>query len=199
MFTGLVEATGRVAATTHQGGDLRLRIRSDTLGFDDVQLGDSIAVNGVCLTVIAFASDGFEADVSTETLACTTLGSWAVGRLVNLEKSLRFGDRVGGHLVSGHVDGVGRVLAIEADARATRWRFALPRALARFVAGKGSIAVDGVSLTVNAVTDDHFEVALIPHTQTVTAFAETTPGSTVNLEVDLLARYLDRLQRAPGE
>lgn len=197
MFTGIVEATGRVAAITHQGGDVRLRIGSEALGFDDVQLGDSIAVNGVCLTVVAFDAGGFEADVSTETLACTTLGSWAVGRLVNLEKSLRFGDRVGGHLVSGHVDGVGSVLAIEADARALRWRFALPRALARFVAGKGSIAVDGVSLTVNAVDDDSFEVALIPHTQAVTAFAETAVGSTVNLEVDLLARYLDRLQAGP--
>src|SRR5690606_22756910 len=121
---------------------------SDTLGFADVQLGDSIAVNGVCLTVVAFDAGSFDADVSTETLARTTLGVWSVGRLVNLEKSLRFGDRVGGHLVSGHVDGVGRVLAIAPDARATRWRFALPRSLSRFVAEKGSIAVDGVSLTV---------------------------------------------------
>jgi riboflavin synthase len=197
MFTGLVEATGRVAAIETQGGDARLRIASDTLGFADVQLGDSIAVNGVCLTVVAFDAGSFDADVSTETLARTTLGVWSVGRLVNLEKSLRFGDRVGGHLVSGHVDGVGRVLAIAPDARATRWRFALPRSLSRFVAEKGSIAVDGVSLTVNAVGDEHFEVALIPHTQTVTAFAETAVGSAVNLEVDLLARYLDRLQNGP--
>ena len=197
MFTGLVEATGRVAALEAKGGDVRLRITSDTLGFADVQLGDSIAVNGVCLTVVAFDAESFDADVSTETLARTTLGAWTVGRLVNLEKSLRFGDRVGGHLVSGHVDGVGRVLSIEADARATRWRFALPRALSRFVAEKGSIAVDGVSLTVNAVGDEHVEVALIPHTQTVTAFAETAVGSAVNLEVDLLARYLDRLQTGP--
>lgn len=197
MFTGLVEATGRVAAIETQGGDVRLRIASDTLGFADVQLGDSIAVNGVCLTVIAFDTSGFDADVSTETLARTTLGAWVVGRLVNLEKSLRFGDRVGGHLVSGHVDGFGRVISIETDARATRWRFALPRALSRFVAEKGSIAVDGVSLTVNAVGDEHFDVALIPHTQTVTAFAEAGVGSDVNLEVDLLARYLDRLQAGP--
>lgn len=197
MFTGLVEATGRVAAIEAKGGDVRLRIASDTLGFADVQLGDSIAVNGVCLTVVAFDAHGFDADVSTETLARTTLGAWTVGRLVNLEKSLRFGDRVDGHLVSGHVDGVGHVVSIEADARATRWRFALPRTLSRFVAEKGSIAVDGVSLTVNAVGDEHFEVALIPHTQTVTAFAETTVGSAVNLEVDLLARYLDRLQTGP--
>jgi riboflavin synthase len=197
MFTGLVEATGRVAAIEAKGGDVRLRIASDTLGFADVQLGDSIAVNGVCLTVVAFDAHSFDADVSTETLARTTLGAWTVGRLVNLEKSLRFGDRVGGHLVSGHVDGVGQVVSIEADARATRWRFALPRALSRFVAEKGSIAVDGVSLTVNSVGDEHFEVALIPHTQTVTAFAETAVGSAVNLEVDLLARYLDRLQTGP--
>ncbi len=197
MFTGLVEATGRVAIIEPRGGDVRLRIASETLGFADVQLGDSIAVNGVCLTVVAFDAHSFDADVSTETLARTTLGAWTVGRLVNLEKSLRFGDRVGGHLVSGHVDGVGQVVSIEADARATRWRFALPRALSRFVAEKGSIAVDGVSLTVNSVGDEHFEVALIPHTQTVTAFAETAVGSAVNLEVDLLARYLDRLQTGP--
>lgn len=197
MFTGLVEAVGRVAVIEAKGGDVRLRIASETLGFADVQLGDSIAVNGVCLTVVAFDAHGFDADVSTETLARTTLGAWTVGRLVNLEKSLRFGDRVGGHLVSGHVDGVGQVVSIEADARATRWRFALPRTLSRFVAEKGSIAVDGVSLTVNAVGNEHFEVALIPHTQTVTAFAETAVGSTVNLEVDLLARYLDRLQTGP--
>ncbi|HRG15896.1 MAG TPA: riboflavin synthase [Pseudomonadota bacterium] len=197
MFTGLVEATGRVAIIEPRGGDVRLRIASETLGFADVQLGDSIAVNGICLTVVAFDTQGFDADVSTETLSRTTLGAWSVGHLVNLEKSLRFGDRVGGHLVSGHVDGVGRVLSIEADARATRWRFALPRALSRFVAEKGSIAIDGVSLTVNAVGDEHFDVALIPHTQTVTAFAETAVGSDVNLEVDLLARYLDRLQTGP--
>jgi riboflavin synthase len=197
MFTGLVEAVGRVVSIDAKGGDVRLRIASDTLGFDDVQRGDSIAVNGVCLTVVAFDAQGFDADVSTETLSRTTLGTWSVGRLVNLEKSLRFGDRVGGHLVSGHVDGVGRVVSVEADARATRWRFALPRTLSRFVAEKGSIAVDGVSLTVNAVGDDHCDVALIPHTQSVTAFAETAVGSAVNLEVDLLARYLDRLQTGP--
>ncbi len=197
MFTGLVEATGRVAAIEPKGGDVRLRIASGTLGLADVQLGDSIAVNGVCLTVVAFDASGFDADVSTETLSRTTLGTWVVGRCVNLEKSLRFGDRVGGHLVSGHVDGLGRVISIEADARATRWRFALPRALSRFVAEKGSIAVDGVSLTVNAVGEEHFDIALIPHTQIVTAFAETAVGSAVNLEVDLLARYLDRLKTGP--
>ncbi|HQW81360.1 MAG TPA: riboflavin synthase [Pseudomonadota bacterium] len=197
MFTGLVEATGRVAALIAQGGDVRLRIDSDALGLDDVLLGDSIAVNGVCLTVVTFDAQGFEADVSTETLSRTTLGSWTVGRRINLEKSLRFGDRVGGHLVSGHVDGVGRVVSIEADVRATRWRFAVPRTLSRFIAEKGSVAVDGVSLTVNAVADEHFEVALIPHTQTVTAFSDTGVGSGVNLEVDLLARYLDRLNSGP--
>lgn len=197
MFSGLVEATGRVAIITPQGGDVRVQIASDTLDFDDVRCGDSIAVNGICLTVVAFTRNSFDADVSTETLACTTLATWSVGRLVNLEKSLRFGDRVGGHLVSGHVDGVGKVLAIEVDARATRWRFSLPHALARFVAGKGSIAIDGVSLTVNSVGDDHVAVALIPHTQQVTAFAETAIGADVNLEVDLFARYLDRLQSGP--
>lgn len=197
MFTGLVEATGRVAALIAREGDVRLRIDSPVLGFDDVQIGDSIAVNGVCLTVVAFDAQGFEADVSTETLARTTLGAWAIGRLVNLEKSLRFGDRVGGHLVSGHIDGIGQILAIEPDARATRWRFSMPRALSRFIAEKGSIAIDGVSLTVNAVADEYFEVALIPHTLQVTAFAEAALGASVNLEIDLLARYLDRLQSGP--
>lgn len=197
MFSGLVAATGRVVAVEPIGGDLRLQVDAAALGVADIALGDSIANQGVCLTVVSIEGDVLAYDVSAETLACTTLGNWRVGSLVNLEKSLRYGDRVGGHLVSGHVDGIGRVESIEADARATRWRFALPPGLARFVASKGSIAVDGVSLTVNAVGADFFEVALIPHTQTVTAFAETRVGDSVNLEVDLLARYLERLTASP--
>ena len=197
MFTGLIAGVGRLAGRETRGGDARLRIDVGTLPFDGVQLGESIAVNGCCLTVVEFDASSFAIDASNETLALTTLGRLAIGAPVNLERAMLPTDRLGGHLVSGHVDGIGKVLAIEADARATRWRFSLPRELARFVAGKGSIAIDGVSLTVNSVGDDHVGVALIPHTQQVTAFAETEVGAVVNLEVDLFARYLDRLQSGP--
>jgi riboflavin synthase len=193
MFTGLIEAMGRVRSIERRDGDVRLWISSDTLDLGDVRLGDSIAVNGVCLTVVAMDAQSCAFDVSNETLACTTLGEWNEGRAVNLEKALRLGDRLGGHLVTGHVDGVGRVLAIEADARSLRWRFSLPPGLARFVAAKGSIAVDGVSLTVNGVDDDSFSVNLIPHTMAQTVFGATMVGAAVNLEIDLMARYAERL------
>lgn len=200
MFTGIVEAKGRIAAVEARGGDVRLCIEAAALGLADVAVGDSIAVSGVCLTAVALDGGRFAADCSPETLARTTLGTLGVGAPVNLEKSLRLGDRLGGHLVSGHVDGVGRVDAIAPDARAERWRIALPAALARFVAVKGSIAVDGVSLTVNAVGDDWFEFALIPHTVAATTFADRREGAQVNLEVDLVARYVERLfgERAQG-
>jgi riboflavin synthase len=193
MFTGLVEGVGSLAARDTRGGDARLRIAAGTLPFDGVRLGESIAVNGVCLTVAAFDDDGFEADASNETLALTTLGALPVGVALNLERAMRPDDRLGGHLVSGHVDGVGRVLRIEPDARAQRWAFAAPRPLLRYVAQKGSVCVDGVSLTVNAVDGDGFEVALVPHTVAHTAFAGTAVGDAVNLEVDLVARYVERL------
>jgi riboflavin synthase len=193
MFTGLVEGVGSLAARDARGGDARLRIAAGTLPFDGVRLGESIAVNGVCLTVAAFDDDGFEADASNETLALTTLGALPVGVALNLERAMRPDDRLGGHLVSGHVDGVGRVLRIEPDARAQRWAFAAPRSLLRYVAQKGSVCVDGVSLTVNAVDGDGFEVALVPHTVAHTAFAGTAVGDAVNLEVDLVARYVERL------
>jgi riboflavin synthase len=193
MFTGLIEGVGSLAARDTRGGDARLRIVAGTLPFADVALGESIAVNGVCLTVVAFDGDGFEADASNETLALTTLGALPVGAALNLERAMRPNDRLGGHLVSGHVDGVGQVLRIEPDARAQRWAFAAPRPLLRYIAHKGSVCVDGVSLTVNAVDDAGFEVALVPHTVAHTAFANTAVGDAVNLEVDLVARYVERL------
>jgi len=193
MFTGIIEGLGRLAALDKRGGDARLVIEVGNLAFDDVRLGESIAVNGVCLTVVAFDVRHFEADASNETLSLTTLGALVPGAVVNLERAMRPTDRLGGHLVSGHVDGVGKVLDITPDARAQRWRFAAPHALLRYIAKKGSICVDGVSLTVNEVDDEGFEVALIPHTVAHTAFAQNTVGDAVNLEIDVLARYVERL------
>jgi riboflavin synthase len=216
MFTGLVEGVGVLRSCESRGGDARLRIDAGSLPWGvqaGVVPGESIAVNGVCLTVVASDDAGFEADASNETLAVTTLGRLDTGRPLNLERALRADARLGGHLVSGHVDGVGRVLAIESDprvpdARAQRWRFAAPRRLMRYLAAKGSVCVDGVSLTVNAVEDvaedagqgdGAFELALVPHTIAHTAFAHTRIGDPVNLEVDLVARYTERLlaARAP--
>ena len=196
MFTGLIEGVGRLAASEPRGGDVRLRIDAGTLPFADVALGESIAVSGVCLTVVEFDAASFAADASTETLSLTTLGGLKAGQAVNLERAMRPTDRLGGHLVSGHVDGVGRVLSVHDDARSQRWRFAAPAALLKYIATKGSICVDGVSLTVNAVDGEGFEVALIPHTVAHTAFSSTAVGDAVNLEVDLVARYVERLLSA---
>jgi riboflavin synthase len=193
MFTGIIEGVGTIAAGEPRGGDMRLRIATGTLPFDDVRPGESIAVNGVCLTVVAFDASSFEVDASTETLALTTLGRLQPGAAVNLERAMRPNDRLGGHLVSGHVDGVGAVVSVHDDARAQRWRFSAPAALLRYVAKKGSICVDGVSLTVNEVDADGFEVALVPHTVAHTAFSSTHVGDVVNLEIDLVARYVERL------
>ena len=196
MFTGIIEGVGSIARREALGGDVRFHIHVGSLPFDAVSLGESIAVNGVCLTVIAFDAASFQADASTETLGLTTLGQLAEGAVVNLERAMRPSDRFGGHIVSGHVDGVGTVESINEDARALRWRFAAPAALLRYVARKGSICVDGVSLTVNAVDDAGFEVALIPHTVAHTAFAHTAVGDAVNLEIDVIARYAERLMGA---
>lgn len=193
MFTGLIEGVGSLLARELRGGDARLRIGVGTLPFADVALGESISVNGVCLTVVAFDTGAFEADASNETLSLTTLGALETGRALNLERAMKPSDRLGGHLVSGHVDGVGRVLQVWEDARAQRWKFAAPEALLKYIAQKGSICVDGVSLTVNAVDGEGFEVALIPHTVSHTAFSQTRAGDAVNLEVDLVARYVERL------
>ncbi|WP_434027270.1 riboflavin synthase [[Pseudomonas] boreopolis] len=199
MFTGIIEGVGRLAAREPRGGDVRFTFEVGTLPFEDVQLGESIAVNGVCLTVIAFDSRSFQADASTETLALTTLGSLAEGAALNLERAMRPTDRLGGHLVSGHVDGLGSVLSIHDDERAQRWRIEAPAALLKYVAKKGSICVDGVSLTVNEVDEAGFEVALIPHTVAHTRFAHTAVGDAVNLEIDLVARYVERLLGERGQ
>ena len=196
MFTGLIEGIGTLAGRESRGGDARLRIGAGTLPFSDIALGDSIAVNGACLTVAAFDAGGFEADASNETLALTTLGELAIGRALNLERAMRPSDRLGGHLVSGHVDGVGKVLHHWDDGRAQRWLFEAPPTLRRYIAAKGSICVDGVSLTVNGIDDRGFEVALVPHTLQHTAFAQTAIGDPVNLEIDLVARYVERLLAA---
>ncbi len=198
MFTGLIEGVGTVLALEPRGGDLRLHIGVGTLPFADVALGESIAVNGVCLTAIAFDATSFAADASNETLALTSLGGLRIGHALNLERAMRPTDRLGGHLVSGHVDGMGQVLSIHDDARAQRWRFAAPAALLKYIATKGSICVDGVSLTINAVDAEGFEVALIPHTVAHTAFATTQIGDAVNLEVDVVARYVERLLSTRG-
>jgi len=196
MFTGLIEGVGRLAAREPMQGDVRLRVEVGSLPFEQVQLGESIAINGACMTVVEFDAASFGVDASSETLSLTTLGTLPLGAAVNLERAMRPSDRLGGHLVSGHVDGLGRVQQIADDGRAQRWRFTAPASLLRYIARKGSICVDGVSLTVNAVDGEGFELALIPHTISHTAFATTAVGDAVNLEVDLVARYVERLLSA---
>lgn len=198
MFTGLIAGVGRLAARESRDGDARLAIEVGTLPFDDVQAGESIAVNGCCLTVVEFDANSFSVDASNETLSLTTLGRLPVGAPLNLERAMRPSDRLGGHLVSGHVDGIGIAASCWQDARAVRWRIEAPGALLRYVAHKGSICVDGVSLTVNQVDgilsgSGGFEVALIPHTVAHTTFHALREGDAVNIEVDLLARYVERL------
>ena len=195
MFTGIVQAIGKISALERRSGDARLRVNTGTLDLSDVKLGDSIAVSGVCLTVIELAAKDFAADVSGETLACTTLGGLKPGAAVNLEKALLPTTRLGGHMVSGHVDGVGKVLDRRQDARSVRFRIAVPRELGKYIAEKGSVCINGVSLTVNAVRDAEFEVNIVPHTLAATTLGELAAGDAVNIEVDLLARYLERLLR----
>lgn len=194
MFTGLVEGVGTLKARESRSGDVRLTVAVGTLPFTHVQLGESIAVNGCCLTVIEFDATSFAVDASNETLALTTLGQLALGASLNLERALLPTNRLGGHLVSGHVDGLATAVRCWEDARALRWRFELAKPLLRYIAQKGSVCVDGVSLTVNAADDSGFEVALIPHTVAHTAFHALHVGAQVNIEIDLLARYAERLQ-----
>lgn len=203
MFTGIVQALGRIHGQERRGDDVRLRVAGGGLTLDDVAVGDSIAVNGVCLTAVAVSAAEFEADVSVETLDRTSLGGLEAGSRVNLEKALTPATPLGGHLVSGHVDGLGTVEACHPDGRSWRFRFRAPDRLARYIAEKGSICVDGVSLTVNAVDGPCFEVNIVPHTMDATRFGEYRSGHSVNLEVDLIARYLERLMlgeqaAAPG-
>ncbi|HEY1933770.1 MAG TPA: riboflavin synthase [Acetobacteraceae bacterium] len=195
MFTGIVTALGTVRAITPLGGgqDMRLVIASPWPDTASIAIGASIACSGCCLTATEIGADWFAADASAETLACTTLGIWRVGTRVNLERSLRMGDELGGHIVSGHVDGVGTALSATPENASTRWQFRVPRELARFIAVKGSVAVDGVSLTVNEVGADTFGVNVIPHTAQVTGFGSLRPGDAVNIEIDMLARYVARL------
>jgi riboflavin synthase len=196
VFTGIVQDMGRIVALEPRAGDVRLRVAGARLPLDAVRSGDSIAVSGVCLTVVEHDAGGFAADVSNETLSLTTLGDLAPGSSVNLEPALRAGDPLGGHLVSGHVDGVGRVVSLAQDARSWRIRFETPPDLARYVARKGSIAIDGVSLTVNEVEGREFGINIIPHTWQVTTIGGYAPGRRVNLEIDPIARYVERLLAA---
>ena len=198
MFTGIIEAVGRIKLREARGGDLRLAIESGKLDLKEAARGDSIAVNGVCLTVVALSGDGFAADVSRETLSLTTLGDLGPGSPVNLEKALTLSTPLGGHLVSGHVDGLGRILERTDDARSVRFCIEAPAELTRYIARKGSICVDGTSLTVNAVQGHAFEVSIVPHTLGQTVMAGYAPGTRVNLEVDLIARYLERLLLGEG-
>lgn len=193
MFTGIVEALGEIVATKPKGGDLRVRVNTADLDLSDVQLGDSIATNGVCLTVVELPGDGYWADVSVETINCTTVKDWQVGNAVNLEKALTPETRLGGHIVSGHVDGVGEIVSRDKDARSERFTVRAPKELAKYIAHKGSITVDGTSLTVNAVNGSEFELNIVPHTIEKTVFGTYKAGTQVNLEVDVIARYLERL------
>ena len=193
MFTGIVQAQGTITAIEKVGGDVRLSIGSAALPFADYAIGDSIAVNGVCLTATELRADGFDTDVSTETLSVTSLGDLSIGSHVNLEPSLSFGDRLGGHLVSGHVDCMGKVSSVTADARSIRLVIEIPTEYARYVAKKGSVCVDGVSLTVNEVSASSFDLNIIPHTAETTTIGSYKAGTHVNIEVDLLARYVERL------
>ena len=193
MFTGIIQSVGRVAALEPRGGDVRITLDVGTLAMDDVKPGDSIAVNGVCLTAVALTAKGFAADVSRESLGLTTLGGLGAGGRVNLEKALTLSTPLGGHLVSGHVDGLGRVVERRDDARSVRFTIEAPAELARYIAPKGSICVDGASLTVNQVDGCRLELNIIPHSVQGTIMGEYREGSRVNLEVDLIARYLERL------
>lgn len=193
MFTGIIQSVGTVRRLEPRGGDVRISIATGKLPMADVALGDSIAVNGVCLTAVDLGSDSFSADCSRETLSLTTLGDLVPGSPVNLEKALTLAAPLGGHLVSGHVDGVGRVLERREDARSWRLRIEAPGDLARYIAHKGSICVDGVSLTVNRVDGPCFDLNIVPHTLEETLIVHYQPGTRVNLEVDLIARYLERL------
>lgn len=193
MFTGIIKAIGTVAAIERRGGDVRLRIESADLPWAEFELGESIAVNGVCLTAVHFYDNGFDTDVSVETLDVTTIGQLVAGSRVNLEPALCVGERLGGHLVSGHVDCLGKVSTRSVDARSVRMRIEIPDNYSRYVAKKGSICVDGVSLTINEVSGSSFELNIIPHTAEHTIMGAYTTGSVVNIEVDLLARYLERM------
>ena len=199
MFTGIISAIGEIAELEHRQGDVRISIYAPELGFDDVRLGDSIACNGVCLTAVELIANGFIADVSVETLSLTTIEHWALNSRINLEKAMQASDRFGGHIVSGHVDGIGEVVSLHEDARSWRFTIKAPDNLAKYIAQKGSITVDGTSLTVNVVNGSEFELNIVPHTMIHTVISDYQVGANVNLEVDLIARYIERLTSADNQ
>ena len=197
MFTGIIEAIGSVEQLQQTDTDWRLKINAGKLSLDDVKLGDSIAVSGCCLTVVEFDASGFAADVSAETLRCTSLGELKPGETVNLEKAMLATDRFGGHIVSGHVDGVGQLVAMQAEGGSQKLEFEVPGELAKYIAEKGSICIDGTSLTVNQVEGFRFSINVIPHTQQETIIGRYKIGQQVNIEVDVVARYLERMNSMP--
>ena len=193
MFTGIIEAVGKIEARSQEKGEWRLKFSTGDLDLSDVKIGDSIAVSGCCLTVVEKQATAFLADVSNETMRCTSLGTLEIGSAVNLEKAMLATDRFGGHIVSGHVDGVGHLIKVENEGQSIKMTFKIPSNLSKYVAAKGSICVDGTSLTVNEAKDDYFAVNLIPHTQYETISGSYEIGDSVNLEVDIIARYLERM------
>jgi len=197
VFTGIIRGVGRIAATAEADGDRRLTIGHRDVDLPELAPGDSVAVNGVCLTVVDCDIEQFSADVSFETLSVTTLGNLGAGAGVNLEPAVKVGDSLDGHILTGHVDGVGNVKSMDPSSRSTILEFKVPEALARYIARKGSVAVDGVSLTVNSVDGASFSVNIIPHTHEITVISGYKPGTAVNIEVDIIARYVERL--AGGE
>ncbi|QKI89419.1 riboflavin synthase [Thiomicrorhabdus xiamenensis] len=197
MFTGIIQAEGKISKIEPRDGDWKVTIHTGKLDMNDVAQGDSIAANGICLTAIEFGKDFYVADVSSETLSVTTAEEWTPGTPVNLEKALRLQDRLGGHLVSGHVDGVGEVKTISQDARSWRYQIEAPQTICKYIAAKGSICINGISLTVNKVDGCVFDVNIVPHTRQETTIKYFEVGTKVNLEVDLLARYLERMLNAP--
>ena len=199
MFTGIVKAKGTIRAMQKRGGDVRMTVSSAGMPWSDYEIGESIAVNGVCLTAVALHEDGFDTDISNETLSVTGLAGIAEGSEVNLEPSMAVGERLGGHIVSGHVDCVGKVVSLSEDARSWRLAIEIPGEFMRYIAKKGSVCVDGVSLTINEVSGNRFELNIIPHTAEVTILGNYAVGTVVNIEVDLLARYLERLLSADGD
>lgn len=204
MFTGIIEAVGQVVASQSKQGDIRLRINTGKLDLSDVKLGDSIATNGVCLTVVELPGDGFWADVSKESITHTNITDWKMGKSVNLEQALTLATRLGGHMVTGHVDGLGTILSRNEDARSVRFKIKAPAELSKYVAAKGSITVDGVSLTVNAIEDAAagatiFDLNIVPHTVQETVIKEYQVGNTVHLEVDVIARYLERMMQQAND
>ncbi len=193
MFSGIIQSIGKIVALDDRNGDIRLSIESGSIDLTDMKIGESIAVNGTCLTVVECNQTGFSADVSRETINCTAFAKYQNGTAVNLERSLQLGDRLHGHLVSGHVDGVATVISVKPDARSTRFDFGYPHSLGKYIVKKGSICIDGVSLTVNHRDEKIFSVNIIPHTLSATVFQYYQVGTVVNIEIDQVARYLESL------